>query len=236
MDTLRLPELARDATLIKGIYESCDLMCMYCPATTHCLLYRWRPQALKNGHARAGSCGDDHTLGSLQTLKHLAEIEGRQPPIEIDAFLSSDPTKRRFLMSLDDPLEKLGGSYMNLANAYLQTLPEFPVSIIPRANGPTPLEVLAWFHDLMPARIFRAVLSGRADAAGLGDRGHDAVVAAKLALIGIERSIPAVLVIIDQDDDPRLPLMLTQLQLLRHRLEARFPTARTYVRPGLDTA
>jgi hypothetical protein len=86
----------------------------------------------------------------------------------------------------------------------------------------------------MPARIFRAVLSAGAQAAGLSDRSHDAIVAARLALLGIDRSFEAVSVIATEDNDPRLPLMLMQLQLLKERIESRFPGAREYRRPGLD--
>ena len=75
------------------------------------------------------------TLGAQRPVLHPevqqvpVRLEEREPPIEIDAFLSSDPRKRKLLFTLDDPLEKLGGSYMNLANAYLQTRAEFPVRV-----------------------------------------------------------------------------------------------------------
>ncbi len=38
------------------------------------------------------------------------------------------------------------------------------------------------------------------------------------------------------DDDVRLPHMRTHLLRLRREIEARFPAARTLVRPGLDDA
>ena len=65
-------------------------------------------------------------------------------------------------------------------------------------------------------------------------RRHDALVSAKIALIGADRSLDALVVMPADDDDPRLGLL--QAQLLRREVEARFPDARGVVRVGLDCA
>lgn len=227
-----LLELAHDTTLIKGIYEACDLWCMYCHATDRCLLFRCSPDGRRTEDVLADR--GDFSVDGLRMLKSLAEAEGRSAPIEIDAFLSNDRRKKTYLFTLDDPLERMGGSYMNLSDAYLQSRRDFPFDVSPRAAGPTPLEVFAWFHDLVPARIFRAVLSAGAAQAGLGNRSEDAIVAAKLALVGIDRSLDALVAMAVDDSDPRLPLLQAHLRRLRRGVEARFPDARGFIRPGLD--
>jgi hypothetical protein len=227
-----LLELARDTTLIKGIYEACDLWCMYCHATDRCLLFRCSSDGRRSGDIPTDR--HDFSVDGLRILKNLAEAEGRSAPIEIDAFLSNDRRKKTYLFSLDDPLERMGGSYMHLSNAYLRSRRDFPFDVSPRPSGPTPLEVFAWFHDLVPARIFRAVLSAGAARAGLDDRTEDALGAAKLALVGIDRSLDALTAMAADDDDPRLTLMQAHLHRLTREVEERFPDARCFTRPGLD--
>src|SRR5687767_6783463 len=119
-----LLELARDPTLIKGIYDTCDQWCMYCGATERCLAFRCSPRELRNGVMRSDD--RDEGLEGLDVLKSLSDAEGRLPPIEIDAFLSTDPRKKSYLFALNDPLERMGGSYMNLSDAYLQSRPDWP--------------------------------------------------------------------------------------------------------------
>jgi hypothetical protein len=227
-----LVDIARDTTLIKGIYDACDLWCTYCTVTDRCLLFRSRLELMRNRPVPGGSGAQ--VVDGLGLLRSLADAEGRLAPIEVDAFLSNDRRKKAYLFTLDDPLERLGGHYMNLSDAYLHSRPDFPFEKAPHASGATPLEVFAWFHDLVPARIFRAILSAGAAEAGLDDRRNDALVAAKVALGGIDRSLAALKAMAARDDDPRLELMHAHLNTLRRAVESRFPGARSFVRPGLD--
>jgi hypothetical protein len=59
-------------------------------------------------------------------------------------------------------------------------------------------------------------------------------VAAKVALLGIDRSIEALATMAAEDDEPQLDSFRAQLRRLRREVEARFPSARAFVRPGLD--
>lgn len=220
--------------MIKGVYDACDMWCMYCPVTRRCLVFRCQPDRLRSMHPLPAH-GDD-TLHSLQILKSLADAEGRSAPIEVEAFVTKDRAKQTLVFTLDDPLERLGGSYMNRAEAYLRSCPDFPFDIVRRADGPTPLEVFAWFHDIVPSRIFRAVLAAKAVTVGLGDRREEALIAAKVALIGIDRSFDALAAMSIEDDDPRLESLQSHLRRLRIEIEKRFPDARNYVRTGLDEA
>ena len=218
--------------MIKGVYDACDMWCMYCPVTDRCLVFRCQPDGPPNMRSQPGH-GDD-TLHSLQIMKRLADAEGRSAPIEVEAFVTKDRAKQLLVFTLDDPLEHLGGSYMNRAEAYLRSRPDFPFDIVRRAGGPTPLEVFAWFHDIVPSRIFRAVLAARAATAGLGDRREEALIAAKVALIGIDRSLDALAAMSVTDDDPRLEALHADARRLRREVANRFPEARNYIRAGLD--
>jgi hypothetical protein len=77
-----------------------------------------------------------------------------------------------------------------------------------------------------------------AAAAARGDEAthNDALISAKVALLGIDRSRDAVAAMAIEDKDPRLDELQAQLRRLRNEVEKRFPSARRFVRPGLDAS
>lgn len=230
-----IEELARDPSLIKGIHEACDQWCMYCPATRHCLAYRCSLGAADSIEWDMDGKTTHDLAAGMMFVKALADAEGRLAPPEVEVVLSRGP-RERVAAALSDPLENLGRAYMDVAEAYLASRADVPFEIEFHAAGPTPLEVFAWYHTLMPARIFRAVLSEAEAASGINGRDVDALRAAKIALIGIDRSLNALPALAGEDDDPRLQFMQRQLTRLRIEAERRFPEARAFVRAGLDSA
>jgi hypothetical protein len=239
-----LVALARDPSLIKGVYNTCDQWCVYCAVTDRCLAFRCTTAEDAGGvwdlgeseaHESQGRGSEPTCIGEGPVfLKALADAEDRLAPPEIEAVMSADPQRRRHVFTLDDPLERRGRAYLHLADAYLQSRPDWPPIIDWRPSGPTPLEVLTWYHVLAPARIFRAILCDTDASDGVAGRRADALAAAKVALLGIDRSLDASVVIRTTDDDPRLALLQDGLRDLRAAVETRFPDARAFVRPGLD--
>jgi hypothetical protein len=225
-------QVALDPTLIKGIYDACDQWCMYCPVTQRCLAYRCSPE-IRSGKQDIYRSLGDRLYGGMTFLKGLCEAEGRPTP-EIDAMQSDDPRRKVHVIEIDDPIERMGRRYGRISDAYLSSRPDFPFEMRPRASGPTPFEVFAWFHSLVPAKVYRALLSAAHAARGDAGRRDDAVISAKVALIGMNRSLDALAVMAAEDDDPRLALLQAQLRRLRHEVEGRFPEARSFVRVGLD--
>jgi hypothetical protein len=159
---------------------------MYCPATPWCLAYRCRTDLQTPDVYRNLA---DRLREGMVFLKRLCEAEGRSTP-EIDAMLSDDPQKQEPLV-IDDPLEKMGRRYGRASDAYLLSRPDFPFEMKHRASGPTPLEVFAWYHQLVPGKIYRALISARGAARGDAARHDDALIGAKVALIGMDRSLEA---------------------------------------------
>ena len=138
----------------------------------------------------------------------------------------------REVFSLVDPLERLGRRYMMLADAYLESRPDFPPAAgVWRPEGPSALEVLAWYQVLAPARVFRAILCDAEARQGIRGRRTDTLRAAKVALIGLDRSASCDRTLQLSDDDPRLELMLTLVRQLLQAVEARFGGARSYSGP-----
>jgi hypothetical protein len=231
-----LSDLARDPLLMKGIHEACDQWCMYCSATRHCLAYRCSEGVADTIEWDVGGTSSGGVGGGIFFFKALAGAEGRRAPPEIEVMFdrSAKGAKERVAAALRDPLENLGRNCMDVAEAYLASRPDVPFAIVHRAAGPTPLEAFAWYHALGPARVFRAILCAGEAAEGIDGRDVDALRAAKVALIAIDRTLAALPAMREQDDDPRLEFLETHLARLRAGVESRFPFARTFVREGLD--
>ena len=128
----------RDPTLIKGIYNTCDQWCMYCPATARCLAYRCRPAGVTDGGAK--NIYDniaDRMIEGMAMLRAVNAAEGRSIP-ELEALLANDPRRGIELARIDDPLERLGRRYAVTASRYLASHPSFRFDMTRRSGGPTP--------------------------------------------------------------------------------------------------
>jgi hypothetical protein len=221
--------------LIPGIYQTCDQWCSYCPATHRCLAFRSTNANDVDGIWDPTDDPDAERVGDgMLFMQALADAEGVASPPEVEAMLSGDPVRQRATFGLNHPLERLGRSYMMLAEAYLKSRADFPPGMTWRPDGPTPLEVLTWYHVLAPSRVFRAILCANDAAGGMAGRHDEALCAAKGALVGIDRSLAALTTIATEDADPRVELLHAQLLRLRDAIEVTFPDARPFIRPGLD--
>ena len=148
-----------DPTIIKGIYNTCDQWCMYCPATTRCLAYRTDPD-IGLDRQNLDKSPEDRLYDGMMLYKRLSEAEGTQTP-EVDAMLSGDP-RHITMPPVNDPLEGAGGRYARLSSAYLASRDDLPFEMVRHAAGPTPFEVFAWYHFLIAVKISRAVTSSAA--------------------------------------------------------------------------
>jgi hypothetical protein len=222
-----------DPHLMPGIYLYCDQWCMYCPATARCLAYRCIPAASSPPDpADLLPNMADRMYESLGLVKALTTAEGRVIP-ERDHLFENDPQKIDALPTVDDP-ERMARRYAVASNRYLMSRSDFPFLMQPHADGPTPFEVFAWYHMLIAAKVYGALI-GLAAAVRRNSHGAtDAVACAKTALIGVDRSRTALQALAQDDEDARLDDMAAQLRRPARELEARFPDARTFVRPGLD--
>jgi hypothetical protein len=235
MSEPRLVELATDPNLVPGIYNGCDQWCHYCPATDRCLAFKCRPGGTHDGNLYESI--EEKLFDSMHYLKACHEAEGLQPPEDLVRLLGGDRPTRAQLVPVDDPLERMGKHYAILATAFVATsgMP-LPESALPkRPHGPTPHDVFLFYHVLIAIKIYRAISSAsEAARTGSAQARWDADVSAKVALIGIDRSDEALLVMALDDDDVRIAHLRKYLSRIRREVEGRFPAARKLVRPGLD--
>jgi pentatricopeptide repeat protein len=99
-------------------------------------------------------------------------------------------------------------------------------------------EVIHWYQHQIAVKIMRAVGSARRD----GERDveldrSDTDGSAKVALIGMDRSLAAWSEMLRQlpDEEDHILSFLAALSRLRREIEAAFPHARAFIRPGFDT-
>lgn len=236
MDLLSQPfiKAVQDPNQIPGIYNTCDQWCMYCPATTRCLAYQCRPpEAREEDPQDIYANLANRMFEGMLLLRDLNRAEGCVVP-DLEALLSADPRRQFTAPEVDDPLERMGRRYARLSDAYLLSRPDFPFVMKRHTDGPTPFEVFAWYHALIAAKIYRALASRAAAIRGESSGDADARASAKVALIGVDRSRAAIQEMQQEDDDVRLDEMAAHLRRLARELEARFPDARSFVRPGLE--
>lgn len=100
------------------------------------------------------------------------------------------------------------------------------------------LEVIRWYQYFIAAKVMRAIRGKKEEEEEGGDEfPSDADGSAKIALIGIDRSIGAWAVIprYNRLYEESVFEMISLLDLLRQAVEKTFPKARSFIRPGFDS-
>ena len=227
-----LVELAREPRFLPLLHNYCDNRCAGCALTPRCLLFA--------AHTRVDCLGSSQAGGAVSPQAHGPEVarailEAGIPGSEAIAALSvklGNPDTPPDPVALGHPLVFLARHYARQAGSYLTSLQG---RILNEWPTDSPFEIVAWFHGLIAAKTYRALVSehGAAEAPQLL---FDALGSAKLVLVSIERSLEAWQAIAEVDSDARVSGLIELLGALRTALEIRFPAAEAFVRPGLDEA
>ena len=146
-------------------------------------------------------------------------------------LLLTHPRKAPRKGAIGHPLELLGRQYGMLSQAFLESV-GFDYWGLPRAPEATPLTVIGWFHWMIPSKIYRALLSAQRTGTDPAFA-DDANSCAKLVLVAIDRSRTALDEMGKADADARIDGLRDYLAVLSSAVEARFPDARAFIRPGL---
>ena len=239
-----LTDLANNPDLISGIYNYCDRWCERCPLTSRCLVYATEQEdneAVENHDVRNEEFWQ--RLGAiLHETRELIVEWAREANLDLNGQSDEDEVHQHRKRQLVDnhPLTRAGKKYANTAGDWFRELDQ---TIDPEREGSDGLEeareVIQWYQYQIAVKTMRA-LSGRKEeleeASELSHLPKDSDGSAKVALIGIDRSIAAwrwMQLSLPERDGSIVPLIL-QLERLRNRLERSFPAARDFVRPGFD--
>lgn len=218
---------------IIGVFNYCDRWCETCALTSYCRVFA--------DMARADAAMDPH----------LASVVNATP-----ALLERLPAPMRWLEDVLEEMESLGGGQLTReeiadceqkmsaaheeiyerAKAYCVWAHECIEQLREaRHSENEPVAVIAWFSSLNASKIRRA-LTGLAEFDGDRAFPPDHEGAAKVALLGIDRSYAAwqQLVAERRISAARATPCLEELAWMRDQLEVAIPNARSFVRPGFD--
>ena len=257
MQRRSLTELASNPDLISGIYNYCDRWCERCPLTSRCLVYATEKE--DDDSSQTHDLTNEafwRKLGTIfQETRDMIAEWAREAGIDLNkAGDEDDPAqrKRRRQQVDNHPLARAGKKYANDASDWFreldQTVEISDLRVSERAAETDweaaerlddAREVIQWYQYQIAVKTMRALSCGSdgwEDEPEMADFPKDSDGSAKVALIGIDRSIAAwrlVQLSLPDRVDSTVPLIL-QLERLRKRVENSFPEARDFVRPGFD--
>lgn len=238
-----LTELAQNPELISGIYNYCDRWCERCPLTSRCLVYATESEFSETEIQNDDICNAQfwHALNDT-----LTEVRALIPVWAKEAPDSNHPaqqhTVRRQTRAVDNhPLTKAGKRYSSAATDWFRELDQpNDVSTNVGTQNPQPFEdarqVIEWYQYQIAVKTMRALSARNEDDADDKGLPKDYDGSAKVALIGIDRSIAAwrVMQLAISDRAQSIVPLILQLDSLRTKLEESFPQARDFIRPGFD--
>jgi hypothetical protein len=236
-----LTELANNPDLISGVYNYCDRWCERCQLTSRCLVYATEQE---DGDSPEGRDLRNEAFWQkldsvfLQTRELIAQWS-KEAGTDLSVPAEGDQPRHHRKRQLVDnhPLTKAGKKYANAASDWFR---EFDQTIAVNDMRATDArEVIQWYQYQIAVKTMRA-LSGRCEEFDEDPKitgfPKDSDGSAKVALIGIDRSIAAWRLLqlgLPERAGSIVPLIL-QLDRLRRRLEKGFPEASEFVRPGFD--
>ena len=250
MQRRSLTELASNPDLISGIYNYCDRWCERCPLTSRCLVYATEKE--DDDSTETNDLTNEafwRKLGTVfQETRDMIAEWAREAGVDLNKVVEDcNPAQRkRKRQQVDNhPLAQAGKKYANAASDWFRDLDqtievsdlEVTQSDLAHAEQfEDAREVIQWYQYQIAVKTMRALSARLDETTDLTDCLKDSDGSAKVALIGVDRSIAAwrlAQLSLPERAASIVPLIL-QLERLRQRIEASFPAARDFVRPGFD--
>jgi hypothetical protein len=254
MNRRTLTEMAANPDLISGIYNYCDRWCETCSFTSRCLLYATEQDADDSPESRdiensafweKLSCIFRETR---EMITQWAEEEGIDlSQVDEEAV---ETNRKRHDAAWKHSLAFAGKKYASDVTEWFKELSE---TITSRDMPPDQLDeeqsqqledasdVIYWYQFQIAVKSMRALSSRSSELDEMEDPDlanypKDSDGSAKVALVGIDRSISAwrlMQLAMPERSESIVPLIL-QLERLRRCAEREFPDARAFIRPGFD--
>lgn len=249
---------AGDPKFIPGIYNYCDRWCERCSFTDRCLNYA-RAEEEEAGEELDTEAFWQKLQETFHKTEEMIETMARERGIDLNELEPTTEDLEQQRQERDTvenhALARASRDYMLQVQEWFKGATSALEQLEQQLNQNTQLgieesgteatfatvsdalEVIRWYQTLISAKVMRA-LSGRLfDEDEEDDFPSDADGSAKVALLGMDRSIGAWGTLYQHmpgQSDTILDL-LTQLERLRRQTEQIFPKARAFQRPGFDT-
>jgi hypothetical protein len=260
MEKERLKKLAEDPGFIQSIYNYCDRWCERCPFTARCLNFALGEEEFD--HLETQDLDNEAFWKKLSetlqvTLELLAEAAEEQG-IDLDSMDTEEVEEEDRLndeLARDHECSRMAKLYSEMVDDWLDSARELISSeeeelsavetIEALDNSPAekdddllePVEVVGWYQHLIYVKLMRAIRGELLEEPEILDEyPKDSDGSAKVALIGIDRSIAAwgeIRSLFPHRSDQIMDILL-HLEQLRRKVEKTFPDARAFIRPGFD--
>ena len=259
-------EKNKNTNFISGIHNYCDAWCDRCPLTAKCAIFRpmkkdfdtpeendvnnkefWEEMArtladtMKMVIKRCEEMGIDTNFTDEELEEYQAKQDERErrtneklvPKLAMEyTEISRDwfEKEKDYLTEKEKEINSLLASGVNSSDI-----------LIEGAHIEDAMEVILWYQHFIYVKFMRAMLRDddeeRQSPVLKEIMDYDANGSAKIALIGIDRSISAwgsLMKRLPEKSDEILDI-LVHLEKLRKAAEKEFPNARSFKRPGFDT-
>lgn len=264
MTPARMRKLAGDPRFISGIYNYCDRWCERCPLSHRCLTYAME-QEDDDGDPAARDLANqkfwDKLHNTFQTTIRMVKEDAERRGIDLDVpdlrrevIVHERQVRRR--AARDQPVARAALDYGMAVQRWFKDSDELfkskGVELVDKARLEIgrPLdeaedmreliEVIQWYHLFIHVKLSRAI-SSKAEEELENDPELHAIMkdgdgSAKIALIGIDRSLAAWSALHPHFPEAQDAILDFQLSLtrIRRQAEALFPSARAFIRPGFD--
>jgi phage host-nuclease inhibitor protein Gam len=262
MKKIQLLKMADNPNLIPGIYNYCDRWCERCAFTRRCLTHKMEQEMFPNQESRDLNNGKFweglHRSFNLtiELLNEYAKEQGLDPD-EIDLESEKENREEKRVQADESPAAKEAKKYSTMVTEWMDRhedylkekekvlTREFEHGIAgPEATAASitdALEVIRWYQMQITVKLVRA-LEGVYEEneimedEEMNDIPKDSDGSAKVALIGIDRSVGAwgELQKHFPEQSDSIMNILVHMSNLRANIEGLFPHARRFVRPGFD--
>jgi len=261
VDIRRMDELAEDPRFIPGIYNYCDRWCERCAFTSRCMNYALSEEEFDTPESKDmdNQVFWDKLHGIFAATLEMAKEKAEEMGVDLDAIdlqEAAEESERVHEAAKEQPCSRAAMTYSKMVDGWftgnkdlledkseeLQTLAQADIPGTSPADEAVSirdcLEVIRWYQPQIWVKLCRAA-SGmiHSEIEDLEYIQEDANGSAKVALLGIERSIAAWAALLTHflDQEDRILNLLATLKKLLRQVEASFPHARAFLRPGFDT-
>lgn len=260
MNKKQLKKLATNPNHIPGIYNYCDRWCERCAFTARCLNYAmgqedWNDPESQDIRSEAFWKKFEESLKlAMEMLQEMAKQQGIDLN-EIDTKEATDQHERLKEAAASHEISRRAKKYYRMVDSWFKKnkhifkqrkkdlTTELSIGLeqnklVEEAKSiADATEVIRWYQYQIYVKIMRALTSAEIDEEFEDEIQNDSNGSAKVALIGMDRSIGAWARLHEHfpDQSDAILDILLHLDRLRKKTEKTFPRARAFKRPGFDT-
>lgn len=245
--------------IIPGIHNYCDRWCERCAFTSRCAVYEPEDAAPIGDVDMRNKLFWEKLAKNFAKAKELLEQAAEKHGIDMnqvreDMKRSEELEEEREQARKNHVLTKLSAEYGSQARQWLKTQPgmldklnflkeELTLGTQSQESAreqtlviKDSLAVIEWYSTFLQAKLMRAVSGKLDDFWDDEDEQRDYDGSAKVAIIGIERSMQAWLnlfeILPEREDD--FLTLLASLEKMKSTTLSEFPNAMKFIRPGFD--